>query len=74
MNFSKFFLGSDGDMSSKRLFMFILIVCFVVYFGANLFLKLSLKQSVEDNLFWLLVITFTGVTGEQAFRSMFKKP
>lgn len=46
-----FLNGADGDQSSKRLFTFILIILWVIYFFANLFFKYDLKQSFEDNLF-----------------------
>jgi hypothetical protein len=73
MKFTDFFLGSNGDMSSKRLFMFILIVLFVTYFFANLFFGRVLKESIEENLFYLLCVTFIGVAGEQAWRAFGKK-
>jgi hypothetical protein len=64
MKFTQFFLGTAGDMSSKRLFLFILIVLFCVYFFANLFFGKMLKDSLEENLFYLIIVMFVGVAGE----------
>lgn len=63
--FINFFVGSDGDMSSKRLFLFILIILFCTYFFANLFFGKALKDSLEENLFYLIIVMFVGVAGEQ---------
>ena len=57
--------GPNGEQSSKRLFALILIVLFVVYFFSNLYWKFSLKQSLEDQLFELIVIFFAGITFEK---------
>lgn len=56
--------GTGGGMSSKRVFNFILIVLFVIYFFVNLFTGKILKPSLEDYLFYLIVIMFVGVTAE----------
>lgn len=65
MRIAEFFAGKDGDMSSKRLFCFILIALFCIYFVANLFWGRVLKDSLEENLFYLIIITFAGVTSER---------
>lgn len=57
-----FLNGTDGEQSSKRLFTFILIILWVVYFFANLFWGRTLKDSIEENMFYLILATFTGVT------------
>lgn len=54
----------DGRMSSKRLMSFILVILFAVYFFVNLFTGKFLKTSLEDNLFYLLIIMYVGVTAE----------
>jgi hypothetical protein len=60
-----FFTGVDGEKSSKRLFLFILIICFATYFIANLFFGKVLKDSLEDNLFYLIIVMFLGITAER---------
>lgn len=59
-----FLNGSDGEQSSKRLFTFILIILWCVYFFANLFWGRILKETLEEYLFYLIVITFFGVAIE----------
>lgn len=56
--------GVGGGMSSKRVFNFILIILFCIYFFVNLFTGRILKPSLEDYLFYLIVIMFVGVTAE----------
>lgn len=65
MRMAEFFIGKAGDMSSKRLFCFILIVLFCIYFFANLFFGKVLKDSLEENLFYLIIVTFAGVASER---------
>lgn len=62
--FIDFFIGTNGGKSSKRLFLFILIVCYVTYFVANLFWGKCLKESLEDNIFYLIIVMYTGITAE----------
>jgi hypothetical protein len=57
----KEFLSGNGEASSKRLFLFLLVLLYIIYFFANLFFKLTLKQSIEDNLFYLIIVMFVGV-------------
>jgi len=57
----KEYLSGNGEASSKRLFLFLLVCLYIIYFFANLFLHLQLKQSIEDNLFYLIVVMFVGV-------------
>ena len=56
-----FLNGINGEQSSKRLFTLILIVLFVTYFFSNLYWGFELKQTLEDNLFYLIMIFFAGV-------------
>lgn len=68
------FLNNEhGEQSSKRLFTFLLVIQNLVYFNVNLFSGLSMKQSVEDNLFWLTVTLVLGVASEPAWTNMFSK-
>lgn len=67
-----FLNGSDGDQSSKRLFTFILIILWVIYFFANLFFKYDLKQSFEDNLFYMVLVMYLGVLAEKALPWLMK--
>lgn len=68
-----FLNGSDGDQSSKRLFTFILIILWVIYFFANLFFKYDLKQSFEDNLFYMVLVMYLGVLAEKALPWLMKR-
>lgn len=70
--FVDFFIGTGGGKSSKRLFLFILIILFCVYFFANLFAGKVLKDSLEENLFYLIIVMFVGVAGEPAFKKSTK--
>lgn len=57
----KEFLSGGGEASSKRLFLFLLVCLYIIYFFANLFFHFQLKQSIEDNLFYLIILMFVGV-------------
>ena len=57
----KEYLSGNGEASSKRLFLFLLVCLYIVYFFANLFFHLQLKQTIEDNLFYLIIVMFLGV-------------
>lgn len=59
-----FLNDADGEQSSKRLFTFILIFLWVIYFFANLFWGRVLKETLEEYLFYLIIITFFGVAIE----------
>jgi hypothetical protein len=63
--FIDFFTGVDGEKSSKRLFLLILMLCFSTYFFANLFFGKVLKESLEDNLFYLIIVMFVGIAAER---------
>lgn len=63
--FKDFFLGPDGDTSSKRLFLFLLIVVALTYFITNLYWKLEMKPSLEDYLFYTIWGFFFGVAAER---------
>lgn len=60
-----FFLGPDGDASSKRLFLLLLILVAVMYFIVNLYWGLTMKASLEDYLFWTIWGFFFGVAAER---------
>lgn len=65
MKIPNFFLGPDGDNSSKRLFLFLLILVAVLYFVVNLFWGNSMKESLEDYLFYSIWGFFFGVAAER---------
>lgn len=60
-----FFIGNDGERSSKRLFLFMFVVLACVYIVANLFWSLALKDSVEDYLFMTIWGFFFGVAADR---------
>jgi len=68
-----FLNGENGDPSSKRLFTFILVLLWVVYFFANLFWGKVLKDTLEANLFYMICVFFTGVTTEKLINNISKK-
>jgi hypothetical protein len=68
-----FLNGTDGDQSSKRLFTFIIIIMWVVYFIANLFYGKVLKDSIEENLFYMTIVFYGGVAMEKALSKLFNK-
>lgn len=59
--FTEFFIGNDGEMSSKRLFLFLFVLLAVMYVTVNLFTGKALKESVEDYLFMTIWGFFFGV-------------
>lgn len=60
-----FLNSSTGEQSSKRLFTFILVILFVIVLISNLFFGKELKPTLEDNLLYLIGITFVGVLFEK---------
>lgn len=68
-----FLNGIGGEQSSKRLFTFILIILWVIYFFSNLFFKYELKQSFEDNLFYMVLVMYLGVLAEKALPWLMKR-
>jgi hypothetical protein len=59
------FLSSGTNRSSKRLFTLIIMLLWCVYFFANLFAGKELKQSFEDNLFYLILFMYAGIAAER---------
>lgn len=68
-----FLNSSNGEQSSKRLFTFILVLLYSVYAMANLFYGKTMKDSLEDNLFYLILAFFAGITGEKAIDNLSNK-
>lgn len=60
-----FLNGIDGDQSSKRLFTFILVILWAMYFVANLFWGLTLKETLEEYSFYLINAAFFSVLAER---------
>lgn len=73
MGKGSFLNGVDGDQSSKRVFTLILMILWIIYFFANLFWGKVLKQSFEENLFYLIVFFYAGITIEKAMNWFGKK-
>lgn len=68
-----FLNGPDGTASSKRVITFIVLVLIVIYFFANLFWGRILKQTLEDNLLYIFLVSFTGIATEKAINNVAKK-
>jgi hypothetical protein len=68
-----FLNGATGEQSSKRLFTFILVILFVIVLLSNLYFGKELKPSLEDNLLYLILVTFAGVTLEKPINNFAKK-
>lgn len=62
---SDFFLGPDGDMSSKRLLTFLLVLFLLVYMCVNLFYGRVLRASLEEFLFYTIWGFFFGVAADR---------
>ncbi len=76
MKFS-FLNDENGDQSSKRLFTLILMMLWVVYFFSNLYYGKSLKDSLEEYLFYMLIVAYGGVALEgwkEVFKGKDKQP
>jgi len=68
-----FLNGPDGTPSSKRVITFIVLILIVIYFFANLFWGRILKQTLEDNLLYIFLVSFTGIATEKALNNVAKK-
>lgn len=68
----EFLQGEEGEQSSKRLFTFILVVLFTVYFFSNLYWGKVLHESLADNLFYLIGFMYGGVLFEKMIPYLFK--
>jgi hypothetical protein len=60
-----FLNGTDGEQSSKRLFAFILVILWAVYFISNLYWGFTLKGSLEEYSFYLINASFFTVIAER---------
>jgi hypothetical protein len=66
MNFLREALsGTTGEMSSKRLFAFILVILWATYFISNLYWGFTLKGSLEEYSFYLINASFFTVIAER---------
>lgn len=68
-----FLNDANGDQSSKRLFTLILMALWVIYFFANLFWKYTLRDTFEDQLFYMMLVFYLGVLAEKAMPWLMKK-
>ena len=69
----KFLHDSNGEQSSKRIFTLILMTLWVIYFFANLFYGKVLRETFEDQLFYLILVFYLGVLAEKAMPWLMKK-
>lgn len=69
MTFGKFmryvFTDSDGNPSSKRVVMFMLVFLFIAVVIINLVSAKKLESTLQDQLFYLLCWMFSVVFGEK---------
>lgn len=68
----KFLNAPNGEQSSKRLFTLILMVLWVIYFFSNLYGGYVLRSTFEDQLFYLILVFYAGITLE-GWKDVFKK-
>lgn len=61
----QFLQDSDGKTSFKRVFTWILIICFVLYFLVNLFMGKRLTDPFEGYFIALIIYAFTGIALEK---------
>lgn len=59
-----FLNGADGEQSSKRLLTFMLVILFCMTIVSNLYWGFQLKETLEDWLAYLIIITFFDVAAE----------
>lgn len=60
----EFLTGPNGEQSSKRLFTLILMFLWVVYFFSNLYWKFILRDTFEDQLFYMILVFYVGISWE----------
>ncbi len=68
----KFLIGPNGEQSSKRVFTLVLMLLWVIYFFANLFGRFTLKDTFEDQLFYMILVFYAGIAVE-SWKEVFKK-
>lgn len=73
INFTKRSLEHEGLASSKRLIAFISFSLLTIYFFANLFFDLVLKDSLEDTLFYIVLGGLSLTTGETIMKGKSSK-
>ena len=66
------FSDKDGSISSKRFVMFALVLSFVIIMFVNLFTGKSLKDTLEEQLFYLVIYVLATIFGE-GIADIFKK-
>lgn len=73
----KFLTGPNGEQSSKRLFTLVLMTLWVIYFFSNLYGGYALKDTFEDQLFYMILVFYVGIAVEswkEVFKSKPKLP
>ena len=68
------FSDKDGSISSKRFVMFLLVLSYVTIIFVNLFTGKSLKDTIEEQLFYLIIYVLATVFGEGIAEIFKKKP
>lgn len=72
MNFNDYLTGPNGEQSSKRMFTLSLMVVWHVYIFANLFWGFTLSPLIAEQLFYMILFFYTGITLE-GWKSVFSK-
>lgn len=66
------FSDKDGSVSSKRAVMFTLVLTFLIIVFVNLITGKSIKDVLQDQLFYLVIYSLASVFGEN-ITQIFKK-
>lgn len=69
----KFLKGTDGKESNKRVINTVICTLWVIYFFANLFWGKTLKETLEEYLFYMFVVAYGGVALERFLGSRNKQ-
>jgi len=73
----KFLNGPNQEQSSKRLFTLVLMILWVIYFFSNLYGGYVLRETFEDQLFYMILVFYVGIAIEswkEVFKSTPKPP
>jgi len=67
------FSDKDGSISSKRFVMFSLVITFIIVVFVNLATGKSLKATLEDQLYYLVIYVLATIFGENIADLLKKK-